>query len=59
MRSRSETKPRTVEPKIYLCYYDMTKTYNQLNLEQRYKIETLKCIGNTYTENASDKNYNI
>jgi IS30 family transposase len=31
----------------------MTKTYNQLNLEQRYKIETLKSIGKTYTEIAN------
>lgn len=30
----------------------MTKKYNQLNLEQRYKIETLKKVGKTLTEIA-------
>lgn len=42
-----------MEPKNYLCYYNMTKKYNQLTLVQRYKIEALLLAGNTQTAIAS------
>lgn len=44
--------PEREEPKNYLCYNNMTKKYNQLTLEQRYKIEALKGTGTTQTQIA-------
>jgi len=38
--------------KNYLCYYHMTKKYNQLTLEQRYKIEALISTGMTQSSIA-------